>query len=43
MIHRDLKPANILIDNKKINTYGKNTGLFGDRDIVMQPTEEENR
>jgi hypothetical protein len=28
------------IDNKKLNKYGKNMGLFGDRDIVMQNTEE---
>ena len=31
------------VDTKKLNKYGKNTGLFGDRDIVQvsESTEEE--
>lgn len=28
------------IDNKKINKYGKNTGLFGDRDMVSSSSEK---
>ena len=29
------------IDNKKLNKYGKNTGLFGDRDSAITQLEEE--
>ena len=29
------------IDNKKLNKYGKNTGLFGDRDSAITQSEEE--